>query len=387
MKNPEILTACAGGKTLLLGLLLAGGGLAPLASPATEYSPGYIYDMRGMVARDADGNCRRTSQWSPSNAIEACDPEVVAERSQDKPIRPAEARVTGVTAEVDVTALLAGEAFSFNSAELSEAGKHLLAEAVGSHADDYIHRVNVEGYTDDIGNPQYNLKLSQQRADAVKSQLVALGIPEERIRTEAMGSANPIVTCEGVTGEALIACLAPNRRTEVAFIVPKISTAAVAEMVATRRQEKVKESNISAVEVAVDTPLITRGFNEAMKIMGDGCSKEIAGFCGDVPLGGGRVLSCLKAHEGELSLECQTALTEGAATIDTALGNANFFGAKCGRDIKDQCASVQPGEGKMLGCLTEKINFVTKRCVDALLELGLIDESQYPFGKSKSATP
>jgi OOP family OmpA-OmpF porin len=343
--------------------------------------------MYGTVARDANGNCRRTSQWSPANAIEACDPEVVAERSQDKPIRPAMARVTGVTAQVDVTALLAGEAFAFDSAVLSDAGKQLLAEAVGSHADDYIHRVNVEGYTDKIGNPQYNLKLSQQRAEAVKTQLVALGIPQERIMISAMGSANPIVSCEGVSGEALIACLAPNRRTEVAFIVPKISTTAVAEMVATRRQEKVKESNISAVDVAVDTPLISRGMNEAMKIMGDGCSKEIAGFCSDVPLGGGRVLRCLKAHQSEVSLECQAALAEGAATIDNALGNANFFGVKCGRDIENQCASVKPGEGKMLACLTEHINLVTKRCVDALLELGLIDESQYPFGKSKTATP
>jgi len=379
---------CAMRVASLLGLLLSGSALVPLVAQGSEYSPGYIYDMRGMVARDANGNCRRTSAWAPSNAIEACDPEVVAERSQDQPIRPAKARVTGVTAQVDVTALLAGEAFSFDSAKLSEGGKQQLAEAVGSHADDYIHRINVEGYTDQIGNPQYNLKLSQQRADAVKAELVALGIPEERIRTSAMGSADPIVTCEGVSGEALVACLAPNRRTEVAFIVPRISTAAVAEMVATRRQAEVKESNISAVEVAVDTPLITRGFNDAMKIMGDGCSKEIAGFCGDVPLGGGRVLSCLKAHEDELSMGCRAALAEGAATIDSALGDANFFGAKCARDLKDNCADVQPGEGKMLACLTDNIMRVTKRCVDALLELGLIDESQYPFGKGKaSAVP
>lgn len=388
MKKGQFNKRCNNRVMPLLGLLLAGGVTSPLVSHATEYSPGYIYDMRGMVARDANGNCRRTAQWSPSNAIEACDPEVVAERSQDQPIRPEMARVTGVTAQVDVTALLAGEAFGFDSAELSEAGKQQLAEAVGLHADDYIHRVNVEGYTDQIGSPQYNLKLSQQRADAVKAELVARGIPAERIRTSAMGSADPVVTCEGVTGAALVACLAPNRRTEVAFIVPKISTAAVAEMVAKRRQENIKESNISAVEVAVDTPLITRGFNDAMKIMGDGCSQEIAGFCADVPLGGGRVLNCLRVHEDELSIGCQAALAEGAATIDSALGDANFFGAKCARDLKDNCADVQPGEGKMLACLTDNIKFVTKRCVDALLELGLIDESQYPFGKSKtSAAP
>ena len=162
---------CATRVASLLGLLLAGGALGPLVAQGSEYSPGYIYDMRGMVARDAEGNCRRTSAWTPSNAIEVCDPGVVAERAQEQPIRPAKARVTGVSAQVDVTALLAGEAFEFNSAKLSEAGKQLLAGAVGSHADDYIHRINVEGYTDKIGSPDYNLQLSQQRADAVKAEL------------------------------------------------------------------------------------------------------------------------------------------------------------------------------------------------------------------------
>ncbi len=388
MKNATTRKGCVSHVKPLLGLLLAGSTLAPLVAQSAEYSPGYIYDMRGIVARDANGNCMRTSKWAPSDAIEACDPDVVAERSTNVPVRPAKARVTGVVAQVDVTALQAGEAFEFDSAKLSQAGKQQLAQAVGAHRDDYIHRINVVGHTDRIGNPQYNLKLSQERADAIKAELVAQGIPRERIRTSARGAADPIVSCEGVAGEALIACLAPNRRTEVSFIVPRISTAAVAELVATRRQEDVKKSNIAAVEVAVDTPLISRGFNEAMKIVGDGCSKEIAGFCGDVPLGGGRVLNCLKVHNDELSIGCQGALAKGMATVDTALGDANFFGAQCARDLKDHCADVQPGEGQMLACLTGNITRVTKRCVDALLELGLIDESQYPFGKAKtSAAP
>lgn len=386
MKNRTIHKGYTGRVTPLLGLLLAGSALGPLSSQAAEFSPGYVYDMRGMVVRDAEGNCKRTSKWAPANAIEACDPEVVAERSQDTPIRPGKARVTGVTAEVDVTTLHAGEAFEFDSAELSEAGKQTLAAAVSGHSDDYIHRINIVGHTDNIGSADYNLNLSQQRADAVKAGLVAQGIPAERIRTSARGSADPIVTCEGVIGDALIQCLAPNRRTEVSFIVPKISTAAVAELVATRRQEDVKESNIAAVEVAVDTPLISRGFNAAMRIVGDGCSKEIAEFCGDVELGGGRMLNCLKSHNDELSIGCQGSLSEGMATVDTALGDANFFGAKCGRDLKNHCADVEPGKGEMLGCLTDKINFVTKRCVDALLELDLINQDQYPFGK-KAATP
>ena len=388
MKNLPQQTGANSRLPLFLCLLLTGGAVFPVMSHGSEYSPGYMYDMRGKVVRDADGNCLRTSKWSRSNAIAACDPGVVAERSEDPPIRPAKARVTGVTANVDLTTLNAGEAFEFNSAELSQKGKATLAAAVAGHRDDYIHRINVAGHTDRIGNPEYNLGLSQRRADAVKAELVALGVPEERIRTAARGSEDPLVTCQGVADNALIECLAPNRRTEVSFIVPSISTTAAAELVATRRQEKIKESNIAAMEPAiVDTPLIQRGFNDAMKIVGNGCSKEIAGLCDDVPLGGGRLMNCLEAHPDQLSLGCRDAVVAGTAAIDTALGNANFFGVQCGRDMKNHCADVQPGEGRMLGCLKGNIMRVTKRCVDALLELHLIDESQYPFAKQKAAAP
>ncbi len=151
-------------------LLLAGSLLLPLSARAADaWSPGYQYDMRGDVVRDAAGNCLRTAQWSPGNALAMCDPGVVAQRSADKPVRGKEARVTGVVAQVDLAVLQAGNAFAFDEAKLSETGKALLAKIVARHKDDYVARVFVAGYTDRIGNDEYNLKLSQQRADAVKA--------------------------------------------------------------------------------------------------------------------------------------------------------------------------------------------------------------------------
>lgn len=69
--------------------------------------------------------------------------------------------------------------------------------------------VMIEGYTDSQGNADSNLNLSQQRADAVRSRLVAAGIAESRISTKGFGAANPIgdnATAEG---------RAENRRIEV----------------------------------------------------------------------------------------------------------------------------------------------------------------------------
>jgi len=359
--------------TSLMTLLIAGSVFAPLASQASEHSVGYQYDMRGNVVRKANGECIRTSKWSPTVAIAECDPEVVAGRKDTVPVREKKARVTGVTARVDLMVLQAGEAFAFNSDKLSAAGKEQLAVALGAHVDDYIHRVNVAGYTDQIGDDAYNMKLSQRRADAVQAELVALGLPKERIAVSAHGSADPLVTCPGMAGESLIRCLAPNRRTEVRFVIPVVSTAASAEFVARRRAEEVKDKNITA-EAAVNSPMITSAFNKAVKIVGDGCSKEIATFCGDVPVGNNRVLNCLTAHENQLSDGCTKSIVLGKATISQALGDANFFGAKCGPDMKLLCSDVTPGDGRMLACLVEHNTNITMRCYSALVELNLIHQ-------------
>lgn len=360
--------------TSLLTLLLAGSIFAPLASHASEVSVGYQYDMRGQVVRTANGECARTSKWSPTVAIKECDPEIVADRKDMVPVREEKARVTGVATQVSLLVLQAGNAFAFNSAELSEAGKLQLAEAMSVHNDVYIFRVMIDGYTDQIGDDDYNLKLSQRRADAVQAELIALGLPKERTRVTAHGSKDPLVTCPGMAGESLIRCLAPNRRTEVKFVVPVVNTVAAAEFVARRRSEEVKDKNIDAEALVVDSPIITRGVNNAVKIVGDGCSKEINTFCANVAPGEHRILNCLTSHENQLSDGCDAAIAKGKATISEALGDANFFGAKCGPDIKLLCSDVRPGEGRMLGCLVEHNTNITMRCYGALVDLNLIHE-------------
>ena len=359
--------------TSLLTLLIASSVVAPLSSQAAEVSVGYQYDMRGNVVRSANGECVRTSKWSPTVAIKECDAAVVADRKDMVPVREQKAMVTGVATQVNILVLQAGDAFAFDSDKLSAAGKQQLAKAMSAHNDVYIFRVFIDGYTDQIGNDNYNLKLSQRRADAVQAELVALGLPKERTRVTAHGSADPLVTCPGMAGNSLIRCLAPNRRTEVRFVIPVINTATSAEFVERRRKEEIKDKNISAEALIVDSPIINRGVNSAVKIIGDGCSKEINSFCRDVPMGEHRVMHCLTAHENQLSDGCHAAIAKGKSTIDAALGDANFFGAKCGPDMKLLCSDLKSGETP-LSCLIEHNTNITMRCYQALVDLNLIHE-------------
>ncbi len=69
----------------------------------------------------------------------------------------------------------------------------------------------IEGHTDSFGDPTYNEQLSQRRADAVKTWLVAnMGIAPERIQTKGYGRSKLIVSADHSIEEQ-----APNRRVEI----------------------------------------------------------------------------------------------------------------------------------------------------------------------------
>lgn len=100
----------------------------------------------------------------------------------------------------------------FNSAELSaEMRAALDTEILPKLANGEI-RVHVSGHADRIGNADYNKKLSERRADALRAYLVARGVDESKIEIFSYGTSLPAKECSAEKGRALIECLAPNRR-------------------------------------------------------------------------------------------------------------------------------------------------------------------------------
>jgi outer membrane protein OmpA-like peptidoglycan-associated protein len=97
-------------------------------------------------------------------------------------------------------------------AALEELEREVSARQVDVHAVRYV----VRGFADDIGTARYNERLSRERAEALRDYLVAKGADPARIEVMALGSAMPQANCPAnLARQALLTCLAPNRRVEV----------------------------------------------------------------------------------------------------------------------------------------------------------------------------
>lgn len=69
----------------------------------------------------------------------------------------------------------------------------------------------IEGHTDSMGDDDYNMGLSRERAFAVQSQLVQLGVNSRRITTRGFGEAMPVAGNDNAAGRQ------KNRRVEIIF--------------------------------------------------------------------------------------------------------------------------------------------------------------------------
>ncbi len=101
--------------------------------------------------------------------------------------------------------------FDVNKSTLTPLAKANLDKLVPVFKEYSETNIDIFGYTDSSGKPEYNLTLSKDRAESVKSYLISKGLVAERLKTTGLGIADPIATNETVEGKS------QNRRVEFAI--------------------------------------------------------------------------------------------------------------------------------------------------------------------------
>lgn len=92
-------------------------------------------------------------------------------------------------------------------------------------------------------------------------------------------------------------------------------------------------------------------FAPASYAQGGACADEIARYCSTVPRGGGRVRTCLKQHEANLSAGCKAQIGAASKRVDA-----------CKADIEKHCTNLQPGPGTLRACLLQHRDELSSDC-------------------------
>ncbi len=104
--------------------------------------------------------------------------------------------------------ILVGVNFEFNSANLTKESFPILLNAIQVLTQHPDIQAEIIGFTDNLGSNDYNMMLSEKRANVVKTYLIANGIKANRLFSKGMGESNPIGDNRTIEGRTL------NRRIE-----------------------------------------------------------------------------------------------------------------------------------------------------------------------------
>lgn len=104
--------------------------------------------------------------------------------------------------------------FDFDKDFLTAKGKEVVDNVAAQLKSSGAQQVKIAGFTDRLGSAQYNLNLSQRRANTVKARLAQQGVTAQ-MEAVGYGKANQVKACENESGKALKDCLRPNRRVEI----------------------------------------------------------------------------------------------------------------------------------------------------------------------------
>jgi len=156
-------------------------------------------EARAQAARQAQQQAEQSAQQAAQQA------EQVREKLRQQLNQVLQTTETARGLIVNMSDVL----FDFGKYTLKPEAREKLAKVSGILLAYPNLKLQVEGYTDNIGSDEYNQKLSENRADGVRSYLVTQGVGDGSVTAKGLGKADPIADNSTNQGRA------QNRRVEL----------------------------------------------------------------------------------------------------------------------------------------------------------------------------
>jgi len=142
-------------------------------------------------------------------AAMAARAEAEQERLQNEALREELAGLQMRETERGLVVTLGDVLFETGKAEIKPGARRSLDQMVRALRDDPDAMLTIEGHTDSVGKRNYNVSLSNRRAQVVRSYLVARGVSSRRIDARGMGPDFPVASNKTEAGRQ------QNRRVEM----------------------------------------------------------------------------------------------------------------------------------------------------------------------------
>jgi hypothetical protein len=119
-------------------------------------------------------------------------------------------------------------------------------------------------------------------------------------------------------------------------------------------------SAIVPARLALALGILCLAFSAAAGAAGQkACAGDVAQFCKGVERGGGRIARCLNQHQDELSPACK-------ARLDAAKEEGREVAEACKEDAQKHCQDVKRGGGRIMQCLRNHQGELSNKCQDKL---------------------
>ena len=171
-------------------------------------------DSDGDMIIDSKDACPQAAGTAENGGCPDTDNDGVIDKDDECPTEAGAAGNNGcpgvseeVQAQLDV--IFQNLLFGNNSSVIDASSLDDLDTLAGIMQKDDTLKLSIEGHTDSRGNAEYNMSLSQSRADAVKQYLIEKGISDSRITAIGYGETQPVATNDTAEGRN------KNRRVEL----------------------------------------------------------------------------------------------------------------------------------------------------------------------------